>query len=143
MKRAREQVVRDFVHEWMQKAEADLKAAEHLLQLEQEDYFTVAFHAQQAAEKFLKALLVRHQIPFPKTHDIQRLLELLDSIDATIKRELASAAILTDFGVEFRYPAEEVADLTTARRAITEAKRVREAVLGRLRAYLSRGGLAK
>ncbi len=78
MRRTREQVIWDFVQDWMRKAEGDLRAAEHLLALEQEDYFTAAFHAQQAAEKFLKALLVRHQVPFPKTHDIQQLLELAD-----------------------------------------------------------------
>jgi HEPN domain-containing protein len=46
MSRTREQVVWDFVQEWMRKAESDLRAAEHLLILEQEDYFTAAFHAQ-------------------------------------------------------------------------------------------------
>jgi HEPN domain-containing protein len=31
-----------------------------------EDYFTGGFHAQQAAEKYIKAFLVRHQVEFPK-----------------------------------------------------------------------------
>lgn len=53
MKRNREQVIWAFVQDWIRKAGGDLKAAEHLLGLEQEDYFTAAFHAQQAAEKFL------------------------------------------------------------------------------------------
>jgi len=70
MTRTREQVIWDFVQDWLRKAEGDFAAAEHLLGLAQQDCFTAAFHAQQAAEKFLKALLVRHQIPFPKTHDI-------------------------------------------------------------------------
>ncbi len=76
MKRTREQVIWDFVQAWIRKAEADLEAAEHLLRLEQEDYFTAAFHAQPVAEKFLKALLVRYQIPFPKTHAVRNLKEL-------------------------------------------------------------------
>jgi HEPN domain-containing protein len=46
MRRTREQVIWDFVQDWLRKAEGDLKAAEHLLTLEQEDYFTAAFHAR-------------------------------------------------------------------------------------------------
>jgi HEPN domain-containing protein len=51
MKRTREQVVWDFVQGWLKKAAGDLHAAERLLGFPQDDYFTVAFHAQQAAEK--------------------------------------------------------------------------------------------
>ena len=80
MLRTREQVVWDFVQEWMHKAESDLRAAEHLLNLDQEDYFTSAFHAQQASEKLLKAFLVRHQIRFGKTHDIHELLHWQESL---------------------------------------------------------------
>ncbi|ACY49025.1 HEPN domain-containing protein [Rhodothermus marinus] len=139
MKRTREQVVWDFVREWLRKAEGDLRAAEHLLALEQEDYFVTAFHAQQAAEKFLKAFLVRHQIPFPKTHDIGFLLELAAQADPSLPEELASAAMLTPFGVEFRYPGETVADRETARSALQEAHRVKAAVQRRLQAYLAQG----
>ena len=139
MSRTREQVIWDFVQEWMRKAEGDCRAAEHLLALEQQDYFTAAFHAQQAAEKLLKAFLVRHQVPFGKTHDIQELVDLAATRDASLKRELASAEALTPFGVEFRYPGDQVADLQTAEQAVEEARRVRAAVLARLQNYLSRG----
>jgi HEPN domain-containing protein len=84
MSRTHEQVIWDFVQEWMRKAH--LRATEHLLALEQQDYFTAAFHAQQAAEKLLKAFLVRHQVPFGKTHDIQELVELAGTRDASLKR---------------------------------------------------------
>lgn len=47
--------------------------------------------------------------------------------------------MLTPFGVEFRYPGEEVADLETAQQALREAKRVQTAVLQRLKEYLDRG----
>ena len=123
----------------MRKAEGDLRAAEHLLALEQQDYFTAAFHAQQAAERLLKAFLVCHQVPFGKTHDIHELVELAAKPDASMKRELASAESLTPFGVEFRYPGEQVADLRTAEQAVEEARRVRATVLEHLRDYLSRG----
>lgn len=60
-------------------------------------------------------------------------------VDASLRAELAAAHVLTPFGVEFRYPGQEVADVATARRAIREAERVPEAVLARLRPYLERG----
>jgi HEPN domain-containing protein len=143
MSRTREQVIWDFVQEWMRKAESDLLAAEYLLTLGQEDYFTAAFHAQQAAEKFLKAFLVRHQIPFGKTHDIKELLELVAKPAAPLQRQLASAGMLTPFGVEFRYPGWEVADLKTAQQAVEEARRLRATVLEHLQDYLSGGRPSK
>jgi HEPN domain-containing protein len=139
MSRTREQVIWDFLRQWIDKAESDLRAAEHLLTLDQEDYFTAAFHAQQSAEKFLKAFLVRYQIPFGKTHDINELLELVAKRAAPLQRQLASAGMLTRFGIEFRYPGGQVADLKTAQHAVHEAHRVRTAVLEDLQDYLTRG----
>jgi HEPN domain-containing protein len=139
MSRSRDQVIWDFVQEWWSKAEGDLRAAEHLLTLPQQDYFAAAFHAQQAAEKFLKAFLVRHQAPFPKTHDIQKLLDLAAQFAADLKLELVSATMLTPFGVEFRYPGDQVADLATAREAVREAQRVRGVIRQRLQSYLGPG----
>ena len=139
MKRTRKQVIWDFVQSWLRKAEGDLRAAERLLEVPQEDYFTAAFHAQQAAEKFLKALLVRLQIPFPKTHNIEQLLQLATPSDPSLEEELTSATILTPYGIEFRYPGEEIADLETAQQAVDEAKQVKTVVLGRLQDYLNPG----
>lgn len=139
MKRTPEQVVWDFVHDWLRKAEGDLRAAEHLLEVEQEDFFTAAFHAQQAAEKFLKALLVRFQIPFPKTHNIEQLLDLATPSAAPIQEELASATLLTPFGVEFRYPGDDIVDRETAQEAVHEAEHVHSVVLGYLQDYLNQG----
>lgn len=139
MKRTREQVIWDFVQGWLQKAEGDMRAAEHLLEVKQEDYSTAAFHAQQAAEKFLKAFLVRYQVVFTKTHDIQQLLELATHVDPLLKEELSSSVMLTPFGVEFRYPGEEVADFETAQKAIQVAKGVKTVILERLKDYLKQG----
>jgi predicted nucleotidyltransferase len=48
----------------------------------------VAFHCQQAVEKFLKALLVRRQIEFPKTHDISSKPQFrsLSEIESALRR---------------------------------------------------------
>jgi HEPN domain-containing protein len=135
--RSREEVIRDFVHEWLGKAEADLIAAEILAAAETHDYFTCAFHCQQAAEKFLKAYLVRHQIEFRKTHDLDQLLKLASQVEPALREELAACAWLTPFGVEFRYPGEypEV-DRAMAQNALAEAKRMRQVIMKHLELYL-------
>lgn len=135
--RSREEVIRDFVHEWLSKAEADLTAAEILAAAETHDYFTCAFHCQQAAEKLLKAYLVRHQIEFRKTHDLDQLLALASQAEPALQEELASCEWLTPFGVEFRYPGDQPeVDRTTAQNALAEAKRVRQVVMDHLASYL-------
>ena len=139
--RSREQVIRDFVQQWLRKAETDLAAAEILVASELDDYFTCAFHCQQAAEKFIKAYLVRHQIEFRKTHDLGELLKLASQAETALQDELAPCEWLTPFGVEFRYPGQypEV-DQITAQNALAEAKRVGQVIVEHLGAYLSGGG---
>ena len=51
-------------------------------------------------------VLVWHQIEFPKTHDLQRLLDLLAAADPEVVEASADAVGLTPFGVEYRYPGE-------------------------------------
>lgn len=64
---------------------------------------TTLFHAQQALEKGLKALLVRAGIMFPRTHDLLELRDLAaaNGIDVPVARDLL--ARLAPYAVEFRY----------------------------------------
>ena len=136
--RSRDEVIQDFTRQWFKKAETDLLAAQTLAEANSRDYFPSAFHSQQACEKFLKAYLVRHQIEFRKTHDLGHLLNLISRADPKIQDELNSCVWLTPYGVEFRYPGEFLdVNQATAREALAEAKKVRSAILERLKAYLS------
>ena len=65
----------------------------------------LCFHAQQAAEKALKAVLVFRSVPFPKTHNIRTLMDLLPE-DVNLQEEAEEAAILTDYAVLTRYPGD-------------------------------------
>ena len=65
----------------------------------------LCFHAQQAAEKALKALLVYHHLEFPRTHNIGTLLDLLHEA-VSIPSEVEDAASLTDYAVMTRYPGD-------------------------------------
>ncbi len=136
--RSREEVIRAFVQQWLDKAEGDMAAADILATSEMEDYFTCAFHCQQAVEKYLKAHLVRHQIEFRKTHDLDQLLGLANQVDPGLQAELSSCEWLTPFGVEFRYPgADPEVDRAIAQEALLEARHVRDVVLRHLASYLS------
>ena len=65
----------------------------------------LCFHAQQAAEKALKAVLVFRSVPFPKTHNIRTLIDLLPG-DLNLPEAAKGAAILTDYAVLTRYPGD-------------------------------------
>lgn len=63
----------------------------------------VGFHAQQAAEKWLKAVLASRGVDFEYTHDLRRLIGLagLASIDSPFDTRQAIA--LTEYAVPLRY----------------------------------------
>jgi HEPN domain-containing protein len=63
--------------EWIGIAEEDLAAARALLDAITPSARAVCFHAQQAVEKYFKAVLVANGTPFGKTHDIGELIRLL------------------------------------------------------------------
>jgi HEPN domain-containing protein len=62
--------------EWIEKAERDFFTMERESRVRKEpNYDGVCFHAQQCAEKYLKALMVETGLPVPKSHDLVFLLE--------------------------------------------------------------------
>jgi HEPN domain-containing protein len=129
--------LRELVEQWLDKAAADLDAAEQLSIRGGRFREIVAFHCQQAAEKYLKALLVRRQVEFPKTHDIGKLLDLVATVDAGIAGSLRDADALTPFGVEARYPSDSPEVLPCGEvEAIRLARAVRDAAMGHLLPYL-------
>lgn len=65
----------------------------------------VGFHAQQAAEKCLKAVLAASGVEYPFTHDLLRLVDLIDANGIDIPASVREARRLTPFAVEFRYGA--------------------------------------
>lgn len=75
--------MREEVKKWIGKAEKDLKIAEYNLNGNMLD--AVVFYSQQAAEKALKALLLKKIEKFPKTHDLTKLAKLIKSPDRIIE----------------------------------------------------------
>jgi HEPN domain-containing protein len=125
-----EQTRQGLVQQWLTKADLDYRTAERLLDDPEPLRESIAFHCQQAAEKYLKAYLVAKGIEFPKTHSISRLLDLVSSVDGTLAASLDQAESLTPFGVEIRYPGDFPELLHGQEREVFAAARVtREAIL--------------
>ncbi|HUS92824.1 MAG TPA: HEPN domain-containing protein [Phycisphaerae bacterium] len=93
--------------EWLAKAEADFGTMTREAQVkENANYDDVCFHAQQCAEKYLKARLCEAGTAFPRTHDLTALLALVTAAEPGWQAHEEDLAYLTDFGVFFRYPGE-------------------------------------
>ena len=90
--------------DWLRHAESDLALAN--LALEREEILSeqVCFHAQQAAEKALKAVLVARQQRFPPVHDLEQLLEVAQQAHITLPSWSDGLLDLTPYAVETRYP---------------------------------------
>ena len=79
------------------------------------------------------ALLVMRQVEFPKTRDIERLLELVAVGDGPLAEALADVAELTPYGVEYRYPGEyEPVPAEAAITCVSLARRVHDEIARRL-----------
>jgi HEPN domain-containing protein len=85
----------------------------------------VCFHCQQAAEKYLKALLQESGDPVPRTHDLVALLSLVTP-RYRLRGISRGLRFLTDFAVEPRYPGKS-ATKRQAASALRWAGKVRDA----------------
>jgi HEPN domain-containing protein len=125
-----EQNKRRILAEWLGKANTDLDLAVHLVDEGAIFPNAIAFNSQQAAEKYIKAYLAWHEVDFPKTHDLERLLDLVEPVDANLATSLRDAIVLTPYGAELRYPGDRPdASPTEAREAVELARKVRDTIL--------------
>jgi HEPN domain-containing protein len=67
----------------------------------------IGFHAQQAAEKLIKAALTARGVVFMKSHALSYLIGLVEGNDIDAPHELSEADVLSPWAVEFRYEGEE------------------------------------
>lgn len=90
--------------EWVDKAEEDYRVMAAIGGLNPPAHDAVCFHAQQAAEKYLKAVLAERVIAFPKVHDLTRLLDLIDPAINELSAMRADLDALSRLSVQVRYP---------------------------------------
>jgi HEPN domain-containing protein len=114
------------VQAWIDKAEHDLIAAVELLKLGTVCPFDiVCFHAQQCAEKYIKALLVSRSVDFPRTHDLRALLQIVPA-DVVLAIDIEEVVRLTRYVIEGRYPGDwDAIDRPEADRCLAAARAVR------------------
>ena len=111
--------------EWVEKAEGDFSTAKRELRVRKAPNFdAVCFHAQQMAEKYLKAVLQDHANPIPKTHSLADLMAVCMKIDPAYQIVQSDLNIMEGYAVQFRYPGQ-LADKSEAQAALKAAKIVR------------------
>ena len=91
---------------WFTRSDSDLKTAQVLLEATTEHFESIVFRCQQSAEKAIKAYLSFHKIRFTKTHDIKKLLDLIETKDPNLAKKLQPAESLTIYATAYRYPEE-------------------------------------
>ncbi len=121
----------EVVRGWITKAEGDLEAAQLLLEAGATGPLdAAAFHAQQCAEKYLKALLCFRGDDVPRIHDIEALLTRA-RLWGRLEIAVEESRILTDYATVTRAPGDyEPVTREEAAHAIELAIRIRAVVRG-------------
>lgn len=121
------------VDEWVAKAEEDYAGAVALCRRRKTPLPSlVCFHAQQCAEKYLKAYLVYLATQPPKIHDLPRLLRLCGVRDPSCSAYAALVHSLNPYGVLVRYPGMPPTTLAEGKAALVHVRRLRRAIRRRL-----------
>ena len=98
----RERFSPDDPREWLNRARSNLALAKNRVP---DAYLEdLCFEAQQAAEKAIKALLIRSEVDFPYVHDLARLLSVLEEAGEPIPDIVRKAGELTPYALIMRYP---------------------------------------
>ena len=117
---------KEIVKQWIDLANNDLALAEHTAKtMRPTPYEIVCFHCQQSVEKYLKAFLVSKEQEPPYIHDLVKLVALCEVENPDFGQIKQKCVILTQYGVQPRYPSgmqiiEE--DMTRALRFATDIK---------------------
>ena len=120
----------DLVRGWLRKAKSDEMAMEASFQTGALD--AACFHAQQAAEKYLKAFLTHATVTFPYTHNLAKLVELCSGQEPSARSLLPCAELLTPYAVEARYDLEFWPSVAATEEARACSRTVGEFVVRRL-----------
>ena len=101
----RERRPHQSINAWLERIEQDLRIVEMNLSAgESAAWGAAGFHAQQAAEKYLKILLVQRGIHPPKVHEIDVLIALVRNAGYDFPPFADEAALLKSYAVDTPYP---------------------------------------
>lgn len=118
---------------WIEKADHDLGTAIITYRYIPKYKDTIAFHCQQAVEKYLKAYIFYLELTIKRTHDLVYLLEQIGNVEESEYHWFEKALELQDYAIEVRYPDHKI-DLTdtNVESAIQIAREFRDWILERL-----------
>ncbi len=123
----------EIIKKWIKKGDHDLGTAiityTHIPKYSD----TIAFHCQQAVEKYLKSYLIHLGLKVHRTHDLVFLLEIINQKDKIQKEWLDKISVLADYAIEIRYP-DQTIELTDEEisEAIGIAKEFRKIITEKL-----------
>jgi HEPN domain-containing protein len=125
--------MKPLVAEWIEKAEDDFLVAQKMYRARKRPvYDAVCFHAQQCAEKYLKAFLQEHGLEIPKVHKLLELLKLCKEVEPSLEILLTDLMVLERFSVHIRYPgmSADKEDAKTSLQAVQAARKLIRQKLG-------------
>jgi HEPN domain-containing protein len=93
----------EFARDLFQKAREDARAMLVLVQSAEPADWIVGFHAQQAVEKAIKAVLANRSVEYPMTHNLSVLLDQLADLSLPLPPDAGDIPALTPFGAVLRY----------------------------------------
>ncbi|RLD01976.1 MAG: DNA-binding protein [Chloroflexi bacterium] len=93
-----------IAQEWFEVANQDLASANYLQNMQPVPIEIICYHCQQTAEKYLKGFLAYLGKEVRKTHDLVLLNKLCQEVDNEFKKIAEDCLLLTDYGVNIRYP---------------------------------------
>jgi HEPN domain-containing protein len=93
-----------LAEDWLRRARSNLERARAGKVSEGILYEDLCFDCEQAVEKSLKALLVHIDVPFPRTHSIANLIELIEDNGIDVEDDFKESISLTAYAVSTRYP---------------------------------------
>jgi len=111
--------------EWVTRAEEDYQLLRISLHRKLPLTYGATFHAQQSAEKYIKALLTFRQIAFPHTHDLAALNTICQQNGIILPVSEDNLEKLSAFAVEVRYPGIIQPTIDEAKEALQIAKEIR------------------
>lgn len=125
-------VINPLTEEWVQKAEGDYTVAQQNQHGQNPVNDVICFLTQQCVEKYLKAWLQEANIPFPRTHDLQALLNLIVPVLPAWDAWREDFSKLSEHAVDPRYPGK-FATADEAAHAMRICNEVRQAVREQLK----------
>lgn len=120
--------------DWLDKARRDLRSAEILSQHEG-DNDTICYFCQQAVEKYLKGLLLKHTAINQEGHNLLKLCKKATLYDRNLEVFIKDCAFLNIYYVETRYPQEDPLEVTN--KDVQECIRIANTIIGHIDKTLS------